>query len=634
MPDERIIRASTVMSGVGTRRNVLPCAPVVRAFRPVARARAWLGGLVAEDRAVALVSLVFALSELVTLGWDLPGSHGWENDGVAPRDLFGGLANNLAPGHAHRYPLFHYLVLAVPSLPVLLITALAGPLSAAALRERVLSVPTMTCLSVIAKLVATAMAAVALLVLARIVRRTFGPRAGVFAALFAATNLSFAFYGRVSNLDLPYLFWTTLALDRLLDLAESRALRDHVVFAALVAASIATKDQAYASYFLVFPIYVFVSLRGVPPVERRKTLVTLAKTAVAFLVVYGLASGALLNPTGFAKRLVELGGPASQDWRAYSRDFVGFRANVRAVVARQPEDFWPLPMLALAYGGILLGFFARPEGAAKPTLLRFVPLVAGLGNLVFFALVVGRSEHRFLLPFGFFLSAYGGVASAWLVERFPSAPFRGAVLAALGLGFSWAGFESLAVHLTQLGDARWEVTRRLAKLPPGSRVETYGLTVYQPHYDVSAGAPYRVTRVGPDRPGARNPLVGATELEGAIGDALERRPDVIVLPGGFANAYLPRSERPGAPASAVVLKRRADRATATLVGQAIADQLPGYHQVLVARATLPAWAVALGLEPVKIQSTTGSTVWVLERNHVPPTAEPAPVPVPATTSLR
>jgi len=207
-------------------------------------------------------------------------------------------------------------------------------------------------------------------------------------------------------------------------------------------------------------------------------------------------------------------------------------------------------------------------------------------------------------------------------------------MAALGLGLAWAGLESFAVHLTQLGDARWEVTRRLAKLPRGSRVETYGLTVYQPHYDVSAGSPYRVTRVGPDRPEARNPLVGATELEGPIGDALERRPDVIVLPGGFANAYLPRSERPGAPPSVVVQKRRADRATAALVGQAIADQLPGYHQVLVAQATLPSWAAALGLEPVKIQSTTGSSVWVLERNPVPPTAEPAPIPVPATTSLR
>src|SRR6187397_1812180 len=112
------MRTSTVRSGAGTRRNVLPCAVVVRTFRPASRVRAWLGRLFDEDSAVALVALCFALSKLVAVGWDVPGSHGWENDGIAPRDLFGGLANNLVPGHAHRYPLLHYLLLAVLSLPV------------------------------------------------------------------------------------------------------------------------------------------------------------------------------------------------------------------------------------------------------------------------------------------------------------------------------------------------------------------------------------------------------------------------------------------------------------------------------------------------------------------------------------
>src|SRR5688572_32054621 len=186
MPDARNMRESTVTSGAGTRPNVLPCAAVVRFFGPASRLGAWLGRLVREDGAVAAMALAFAFSELVTLGWDLPGSHGWENDGIAPRDLFGGLAENLTPGHSHRYPLLHYLVVAVPSLPVLLVAALTGPLDAAGVRERVLSVPSMTAISVIAKLVATFMAALALVVLARVVRRTSGERAGRFTALFAA----------------------------------------------------------------------------------------------------------------------------------------------------------------------------------------------------------------------------------------------------------------------------------------------------------------------------------------------------------------------------------------------------------------------------------------------------------------
>jgi hypothetical protein len=600
---------------------------VVRFFRPAARVVAWLGRLFTEDRAVARIALVFALSELVTLGWDLPGSHGWENDGVAPRDLFGGLANNLVPGHAHRYPLLHYVVLAVPSLPVLLVAALAGPLSADAIRNRVLSVPTMTAISVIAKLVATTMAVVTLVVLGRIVRRTAGARAGRFAALFAATNLTFAFYGRVSNLDVPYLFWTVLALDRLLDVAETRTLRDHLVFGALAAASVATKDQAYASYVLVFPFYLFVSLRGAGRDDRKRLLVTFAKVALASLFVYGLASGALLNPTGFAKRLAELRGPASQDWRMYSNDAAGVFANVRAAFVRQPAVFWPFPLLVLAYGGVLVSLFRRADDV-KLAALRQLPFVAGLSNLLFFTLVVGRAEHRFLLPFGFFLSSYGGIACDALLARFPTALPRKGITVTLAVGFAWAGLASFAVHLTQLGDARREVARFLRGLHRGSTVETYGLTVYQPQFDVSAKSPYRVRRVGPDRAASRNPLVGASEVVGAIGGASARSPDVLVLSEGFANAYLEPAGRPGAPASAVIRARQRDLGTTWFVRRAVADELPGYHHVLVARASLPRWATALGLEPIRIQGTTGLSLWVLARNESPGATEPAPTTLP------
>jgi len=604
-----------VMSGTDTRPNVLPCAVVVRSFRPASRLGSWLGRLFGEDRVVARIALLFALSELVTLGWDLPGSHGWDNDGVAPRDFFGGLANNLAPGHAHRYPLLHYLVLAVPSLPVLVVTALAGPLTADAVRERILSVPSMTALSIVAKLVAAAMATLSLVVLARIVRRTAGQRAARFAAVFVATNLTFAFYGRVSNLDVPYLFWTVLALDRLLDVAETRRPSAHYAFGALAALSVATKDQAYASYVLLAPVYLYVSLRGRAAGERRHAFLTIGKAALVTLVVYGFASGALLNPTGFARRVAELRGPASQDWRMYSNDAAGLLANLRAAFTRQPAYFWPLPVLALAYAGGILATFRAPAAPLTSRVLVHAPFLAGLGNLVFFALLVGRAEHRFLLTFGFFLSAYGGIACDALLGVTRSPRLRTALSAVLTAALSFAGLSSFAAHLTQLRDARWEVTRFLARLPAGSTVETYGLVVYQPHFDVSARSPYRVVRAGPETPRARNPLVGATELKAAIADAPLRRPDVLVVSEGFANAYLARNEQSGAPSSTVVRSRRNDAPTASFVTRAVTDDLAGYRQVLVARPTLPAWASALGLRPVRIQSTTGSSLWVLARTN-------------------
>jgi hypothetical protein len=154
-------------------------------------------------------------------------------------------------------------------------------------------------------------------------------------------------------------------------------------------------------------------------------------------------------------------------------------------------------------------------------------------------------------------------------------------------------------------------------------VETYGLTVYAPHFDVSAGSPYRVARVGPTRPSARNPLVGVEEVQGEIADVEVRRPDVLVISEGFANAYVVPERGDGRTLSTVIEERQGDRPTATFVASALADRLPHYRVRLVARPHLPALARALGLSPQKIQSTTGIAAWVLARTDGPARSLPS-----------
>ena len=570
-----------------------------------------------EDRVVSLVALGFLATELVAVAWDVPGAHGWENDGVAPRDLFGGLAENLTPGHAHRYPLLHYLLLAVPCFPILLVATLAGPLDATSVRERVLSVACMSGISVVARLLAMAMATLALVTLARMVRRTWGVRAGRFTALFAATNLTFAFYGRVSNLDVPYLMWCALALDKLLDVAETGEKARYFEFGALAAAAVATKDQAYASFVLVAPFYfVVLPLLGRSPAGRAH-FVLLAKAVGVSAITYAVLSGALFNPTGFAQRLRELTGPASQDWTLYSRDAAGLARNLRDVFSAQARYFWPVPLTLLAWGGALV---APWVGASDPTrrlatpAFRVLPLLAGLSSLVFFSLAVARSEHRFLLPLGFFLSAGGGVALDRLLGNVPPRAAR-PISALCGALFAWALLASFSVTLTQLGDARWRVRAFLAELPRGSRVETYGGLVYQPHFDVSDAAPYRVERVGLEPSKRRNPLAGAMEREGKIEEALTRKPDAIVISEGFANSYVDPEPGPGAARSAVSRRRFENVPLRTFVQAAVTDRLPGYRLALVAEPRFPELMKRLGFSPVRIQSTTGVKLWVLLRDE-------------------
>ena len=574
--------------------------------------------LLREDHAVGWIVLVFALSQLAAIGWDLPGAYGWENDGIAPRDFFAGIAVNLTPGQGHRYPLFHNLLVGVLCLPVLLPAALAADeWTLPSLMEQILTVPTMTACSIVAKLLAVGMGCVSVLVVARIAGRTVNASAGRWAAVWAATCLTFAYYGRVSNLDGPYLMWTALALDRLLTVAETRALKDYVWFGVLAGAAVATKDQAYAGFVLPGLVYVLLlPLRRDRPfgplsAHYRNAAIATAAGAVSL----GLLGGGLLNPTGFFARLSELTGGASQDWMTYARTPEGIFANVTDILAGQEALFWPWPVVALCWAGVIW-VLARPGGeGVHARTFRLLPLCAGLSSLVFFTLVVARAQHRFVLPFGFWLSYYGGVASAvlssWLAAR-PKGTLR-AGRVALAAMVAWAAAHSAKVHLTQLGDARHQVDAYLGALDEGAVVETYGLLVHLPHFDVSDASPYRLQRVSRRPIEQRNPLVGAKEIDEAYGNVLDRSPDVLVIPEFTAYEHIPRELSEGMAASAVHERAQADADAQRFFRSAVDGSLDGYELVMVAEPALPRWAVALGAARVEVHASVGKRIFILAR---------------------
>ena len=576
--------------------------------------------LIREDRTVAWIVVLFVLSQLVAIGWDLPGSYGWENDGIAPRDFFAGIAINLTPGQGHRYPMFHNLLIGVLSIPILLPAALsAESWTLPALMEQILTVPTMTGVSLVAKLVGMLMACVALLVIARIARRTVSAEAGRWAAVWAATCLSFAYYGRVSNLDGPYLMWTALAIDRLLSAAESRKRRDYVLFGVLAGAAVATKDQAYAGLVLPGLIYVLLlPLRNDRPFGPRAAHYknTMFATLAGALSL-GALGGGLFNPTGFVARLRELTGGASQDWMSYARTPEGLFRNIVDIVAGQETYYWPWLVVALCWVGVGM-VVARPGGEGiRSRTFRLLPLSAGISSLLFFTLVVARCEHRFVLPMGFWLAYYGGVASAAVLARVAG---KGPVLlrgvqVALGLLVLWAAGHSFEVQLTQRGDARNEVHTFLASLPKGTLVETYGWLVHLPHFDVSASSPYRLQRVSRRPIETRNPLVGAEEIDEPYGNVYARRPDVLVVPESTAREFIPRPLRAGMAVAAVGERFQSDTDAQAFFRAVLSDSLDGYEVVFIGEPKLPSWAKALGAQPVQVHASVGNRQWILRRSN-------------------
>lgn len=573
-----------------------------------------------EDRGVAWIVLLFVLSQLTVIGWDLPGGYGWENDGIAPRDFFAGIAINLTPGQGHRYPLFHNLIVGVLCLPVLLPAALrAEEWTLSALMEQILTVPTMTGCSIVAKLVSIAMASVSLLVLARIARRTWSVRAGRWAAIWAATCLSFAYYGRVSNLDGPYLMWIALAMDRLLTIAESHARRDYVVFGILAGAAVATKDQAYAGFVLPGLVYMFaLPWRSDAPFgPRRAHFVNVGWTTLAGALSLGVLTGGLFNPTGFVARFRELTGGASHDWMTYQRSWNGLFMNVRDIALGQETYFWPWLVVALCWFGVGVVLVRPDDEGLRTRAFRLLPLCTGLSSLLFFTLVVARCEHRFLLPFGFWLSYYGGVGSSALLSwaRGRGSPVFRTVDAVFVLLVIIAAAHSAQVHLTQRGDARNEVSAYLAQLEPGAVVETYDLLVHLPHFDVSRSSPYRLQRVSRRPIDKRNPLVGATEIDAPYGDVAKRSPDVLVIPEFAAREFLLRATRSGAALPSVLSQKQTDTDAQSFFGAALDDALNGYEVVWIAEPQLPSWATAWGLQPVQVHASVGYRQWILRRTE-------------------
>ncbi len=593
------------------------------------RWRRWLRGAHAPFRDVVAsaepgirwIVFAFALFELLGLFWDQPGFYGWENDGAAPRDFLGGVAENLTPGKAHRYPLFHYLLIGLVASPVLLIDVIYAAVSEASIVDTVVGVPSMTAIALVTKLLHVGMTCLGLTAAARVWRTLFGSVAAHWALAFTAANLTVAYYGRVTNVDTAYLMWIVLAVDRLVLIAREGDWHHYGWFAFFTAASIAAKDQAYATYALVGPIYLVLLPLLFPTAfaAGRRHFARLGAAAGLGAGLYATLSGAVINPTGFVARIKMLTGTNSQDWRQYPLGFEGVMANLQDLFRFQTDFFWPLPVLIVAWAGVLVALSGyRPARTSWPKdgFLRWgwglLPLVAGISTMVAFTLVVARAEHRFMLVFAYWFSGYAGVAVAALanvlarVGAARSASVAGAVL--VGVGFA----PNVELVVTQWLDARRDVERFLQTVPDGTTVETHGLGVYLPRFDLGDDAPYRTTRVSAVGWGPQPPIVGLSEIADDFMNYPARRPDLIVVPEGFLDRFRERSDSSGL--GRAMLKYRRAPGAMPFFGALRQDRLHGYRLLPVGALRAPSWYSSLGGRLLEVHGSTGRRVWVFARD--------------------
>jgi hypothetical protein len=331
----------------------------------------------------------------------------------------------------------------------------------------------------------------------------------------------------------------------------------------------------------------------------------------------GLLGGAFFNPTGFALRIRNMTGTSSRDWREYARTADGLATNVRDILALQEAQFWPWVAVAVCWAGVVL-VVVQPGGSGiRSRAFRLLPFSVAVGSIVFFTLVVARSEHRFCLPMGFWLAYYGGVFSAAFVQQLAARGPQAGRFArvALGVVVLWSGAHSVQVHLTQLGDARNQVVTYLDGLEPGTVVETYDLLVHLPHFDMSEDSPYRVQRVSRRPVEQRNPLLGATEIDEPYGNVQNRSPDVMIVPEHSIASHVPRELERGRAESNMWKRAQKDRNAREFFRAIHDDSLNGYQVLMIAEPRLPGWATALGLQPVQVHQSVGNRQWIVVRTE-------------------
>ena len=478
------------------------------------------------------ILLLAAALRLAGLFWGLPASDGWDDDGFAPRNFLTALVLTWKPDSLFTYPPLHALILALPSLPVAgWALGHAPSFSQHDIIATIIRPGYATWFALVARLVSVGMSLGIIWVVSEMARLMGGPRAALFAGLAAALNMALTYYGQVSNLDVPYLFWGMLSL-----LAAMRAIALHEPkrfwHAALLAgAAVATKDQASALFLLGLPLAVaaWFADDAWPRRNLRAVLVPLLAAALAATFLLLLVDGAITNPSGFLKRIAFLAGPASGDYAQYIQGPRGWLALLGDMAAYYIRGGYGAVAVLLAGLGLAIHWKRSKEGLRAAGL---VPLLAAISFTLCFNFAALRSDDRFLMPQAVMACVYIGIGCEILIFAAHNW-LRLAAQVTLAVTALLAFHQCFAVDAAMLMDPRYDAGAWLAaEARPGD-----GIEVYDRNWMLPAFPPLTtVLRVGPLDPARRAPLPGVIEVRQAYG--APRDPRFVLVSSVWARRYL------------------------------------------------------------------------------------------------
>ena len=421
-----------------------------------------LGRLVAHVRSIGVPStlgwIVGASTVLNVIGlwWGLPA--GWASIELQPVLVLGAMSTHYANGWWDAYPPVHFYILGVSLSPVVVLDWLG-----------LIDLHTTTwvvVMSVIVRLVSVVMAAGIIVATYLCGHIAFTRRAGLFAAAAFALGAPFLYFAKTANVDVPYMFWFSLALVFYLLVLRDDRLRDYAGLAMAAALSIGTKDQAYGLFLL--PPIVILAEKGV----TRRVLAAGAISIAAFLLLDGL----VWNFAGFVNHVRFITGTGSTDYRLFAPTLTGRLALLR-LTTRLTELTWGWPIFLFSLAGIAVALVERATRRKAVWLLA--PVV---GYYLGFIDVILYVYDRFTLPLALVLALFAGLAIDRLLTI---ARPRALAIAGIGTVFAYTFLYSATVDVLMVRDSRYAVRAWLDKqtIGPDDLVAANVLPTYLPRLD-------------------------------------------------------------------------------------------------------------------------------------------------------
>lgn len=392
-------------------------------------------------------------------------------------------------------------------------------------------------LALVTRVVSALMGTACVLFLYGLVALYVSPTAGLFAAAFLAGSPPMVFYSHTSNVDVPLLFWLSLALLATVWSARLYSPAAALVWGMAMAMAMLTKEQAIG-FLLALPLIWLIERGRQKGLRRLDTLRHVALAGAAFLLTTILVANVAWNPTGYFNRWRFLMGTLPEDVREKYAPYQFF--------TQLPQEFSLVSEVAkVRRMGRSLGYSMAPAvgwlvpfGGAALLILAPRLFVVGLILLATYYLASLRALElvpvRYTLPL--LLLCGASVAGVFgLAERAAqNSSWRAwGFVPVLVLWSAWTLRPGLEVVRLMKEDPRYDAERWFATIEGQVRsVEVYQPDTYLPRFPKG----WEVRRI---------PLA-----ERRIELFRQRAPDLVVLSSGgqagLVGRYA-RSWKPGDP---------------------------------------------------------------------------------------